>query len=171
MADVMPYVRLMLCLGWCYCQFYDGRYCIIWADVITHIFHLADVIAFFITVVVGMTLHNMFSLIMMDVTAKWQDGTATFLCFEDGRCYCLVARWNSHCVICDGRCYSQVADGIATQSGWWYLVDVITKLADGIAMGSVFMLILVLRCHAEPHPRYVADDTCLCFYSGMDYWP
>ena len=54
---------------------------------------------FFITVVVGMTLHNMFSLIMAGVIAKWQDGTATFLGFEDGRCYCLVARWNSHIYI------------------------------------------------------------------------
>ena len=33
-------------------------------------YHLADVIAFFITVV-GVTLHCMFSLIMADVIAKW----------------------------------------------------------------------------------------------------
>ena len=33
----------------------------------------------------------MFSLIMAGVIAKWQDGTATFLCFNDGRCYCHVA--------------------------------------------------------------------------------
>ena len=46
-------------------------------------YHLADVIAFFIAVVVGMTLHYMFSLIMAGVIAKWQNGTATFLCFED----------------------------------------------------------------------------------------
>ena len=37
MADVMPYVRLMLCLGWCYCLFGYGRFCIIWADVIAHV--------------------------------------------------------------------------------------------------------------------------------------
>ena len=50
------------------------------------------------------------------------------------------------------------------------MVDVMTKLADGIAIGSVFlMLILVLRCYTEPHPRYVADGTCQYFYSGMDY--
>ena len=155
----------MLChmLGWCY-ALADVIASFIMEDVISYghmllpIFsHLADVIAFFITVVVGMTLHYMFSLIMAGVIAKWQDGTATFLCFEDGRCYCHVARWNSHFYIerwqmllpcgrwnshyvnCDGRCYCQVADGITTQSGWWYLVDVITKLADGIAIGSIFL--------------------------------
>ena len=67
-------------------------------DVVSHgqmllptFYHLADVIALFIAVVVGMTLHYMFSLIMAGVIAKWQDGTATFLYFEDGRCYCHVA--------------------------------------------------------------------------------
>ena len=62
-------------------------------------YHFADVIAFFNAVVVGMTLHYMLSLIMAGVIAKWQDAIATFLCFEDGRCYCLVARWNSHIYI------------------------------------------------------------------------
>ena len=87
------------------------------------LYHLAGVIAFF-SVVVGKTLHYMYGLIMADVIAKWQDGTATFLCFEDGRCYCHVAGWNSHiCIerwqmlLPGGRCYSQVADGITTQSG------------------------------------------------------
>ena len=38
-------------------------------------------------------------------------------------------------------------------------------------MGSVFlMLSLVLRCYAEPHPRYVADGTCLCFSTGIQGW-
>ena len=46
-------------------------------------YHLADVIAFFNAVVVGKTLHYMFGLIMVGVIAKWQDGTANFLCFED----------------------------------------------------------------------------------------
>ena len=32
-------------------------------------------------VVVGKTLHYMYGLIMADVIAKWQDGTAAFLCF------------------------------------------------------------------------------------------
>ena len=32
-----------------------------------------------------------------------------------------------------------------------------------------FILSLVLRCLAEPHPKYVADGICLCFYLGMDY--
>ena len=65
------------------------------------LYHLADVIAFFNVVVVGKTLHYMYGLIMADVIAKCQDGTATFLCFEDGRCYCHVAGWNSH--ICTER--------------------------------------------------------------------
>ena len=88
------------------------------------LYHLADVIAFFNVIVVGKTLHPMYGLIMADVIAKWQDGTATFLCFEVGRCYCHVAGWNSHISIVKwqmllpgGRCYSQVADGITTQSG------------------------------------------------------
>ena len=42
-------------------------------------YHLADVIALFNVVVVGKTLHHMCGLIMADVIAKWQDGTATFL--------------------------------------------------------------------------------------------
>ena len=46
-------------------------------------YHLADVITFFNTVVVGKTLHYIFGLIIAGVIAKWQDGTATFLCFED----------------------------------------------------------------------------------------
>ena len=40
------------------------------------------------------TLHVL-ALIMAGGIAKWQEGTATF-CFDDGRCYCQVARWNSH---------------------------------------------------------------------------
>ena len=66
-------------------------------DVIPHgqmllpiFYHLADVIALFIIVVVGMTLHYMFSLMMADVIAMWQDGTATFI-LKDGRYYCHVA--------------------------------------------------------------------------------
>ena len=59
-------------------------------------YHLTDVIAFCSTVVVGKTLHYMFGLIIAGVIAKWQDGTATFFVLRIGRCYCLVARWNSH---------------------------------------------------------------------------
>ena len=54
---------------------------------------------FFNAVLVGRTLQYMFSLTMAGVIAKWQDGTATFLCFKDGRYYCLVARWNNHIYI------------------------------------------------------------------------
>ena len=108
---------------------------------------------------------------LADVIALWPDRTAT-LVLKDGRCYCQVVDVMAMVYLCDDRCYSQVSDGITTQSGWWYLVYVITKLADGITMGSIFfMLILVLRCYTEPHPRYMADGTCQCFYSGMDYWP
>ena len=53
-------------------------------------YHMADVALFIM--VVGVTLHYMFSLIMAGVIAKWQDGTATFICFEDGICCCHVAR-------------------------------------------------------------------------------
>ena len=134
MADVMPYVRLMLCLGWCCCLFSFGRFYNIWADVITHVIYLADVIAFINVIVVGKTLHHLCNLVMAGVIAKWQDGTATL--FRVGRCYCHVAGCKSHintvygrcyCQVadviatvhlCDGRCYSQVADGITTQSGW-----------------------------------------------------
>ena len=159
----------MLChmLGWCYAL----------ADVIANFimedfvsygqmllpmkYHLSDVIAFFNVVLVGKTLHHMYNLIMTGVIAKWQDGTATFLCFDVGSCYCHVAGVITTVFLCDSICYSQVADGITTQSGWWCLVDVMTKLADGIALGSIFfMLILVLRCYTEPHPWYVADGTC-----------
>ena len=67
---------------------------------------------FFNTVVVGKTLHYMFGLIITGVIAKWQDGTATFFVLKIGRCYCLVARWNSHIgierwqmLLPGGRCY------------------------------------------------------------------
>ena len=65
--------------------------CILHGQMLLPIFyHLADVIAIFIIVAVGMTLHYMF-LIMVGVIAKWQGGTATFFYFEDGRCYCHLA--------------------------------------------------------------------------------
>ena len=78
MADVMSCVRMMLCLGCCYCQFYDGRCYIICADVITHVYHLVDLIAFLNDVVswYDTTFHA--GLILADVIAKWQDGTTTF---------------------------------------------------------------------------------------------
>ena len=68
-----------------------GDFCILWADVMPILYHLADVIAFINVIVVGKTLHHLCDLLIADVIAKWQDGTAT--------------------------CYSQVADGITTQSG------------------------------------------------------
>ena len=58
------------------------------------------------------------------------DGIATFLFFEDGRCYSHYGwqmsmpsgRWNSHCRVGDG-----------------YLVDVVTKVADRIATGQFIL--------------------------------
>ena len=105
------------------------------------------------------------------------DKTLHHLCtFVDGRCCCLVARWNSHfylfkvgrcychvvwwknhictvygrCLLPSGRCYSHylsVWQQMIWPSGRWNnhsewvmcLVDLITKLADGIAMGSVYV--------------------------------
>ena len=40
------------------------------------LYHMADVIAFISVVVVGRTLHHLCDLLMADVIAKWQDGTA-----------------------------------------------------------------------------------------------
>ena len=40
---------------------------------------MADVIAFINVIVVDKTLHHLCNLLMADVIAKWQDGTATFL--------------------------------------------------------------------------------------------
>ena len=51
------------------------------------LYHLAGVIAFSNVVGVCKTLHYMYGLVMADVIAKWQDGTATFA-LKDGRCYC-----------------------------------------------------------------------------------
>ena len=43
------------------------------------LYHLAVGIAFINVIVVGKTLHHLCNLLMADVIAKWQDGTATFL--------------------------------------------------------------------------------------------
>ena len=48
----------------------------------------------------------LFVLMMADVIAMWQDGTATF-------------------ILKDGRCYYHVADGIATV--YFVMADVIAK--------------------------------------------
>ena len=73
MADVMPYVRLMLCLG----SFIMEDFVSYGQMLLPMFYHLADIIAFFNTVVVGKTLHYMFG-------------------FDNGRCYCQVARRCSH---------------------------------------------------------------------------
>ena len=78
------------------------------------LYHLADVIAFINVVVVGKTLHHLYDLLMAGIIAKWQAGTATFLCFEVSRCFYHVAGWKSHMCTEINRCYCQVADVIAT---------------------------------------------------------
>ena len=128
----------------------------------------------FLIVAVGRPLHYMFQL------WRWQMSLPNgkmeqplFIVLEEGRHYCQVAggiatiytvrrwqmllpsgRWNYHLgwVMLLGRCYNQ--DG-RWNSHWV----------------SYLMLFLVLKCYAEPHPRCVAGGICLCFYSGMDYWP
>ena len=99
MADVMPCVRLMLCLGWCYCQFYDGRCYIKWTDVITLVLSFGRCYCLFQWCSSWYDIAFHVGLILADVIAKWQDGTTTFHYFEDGRYYCLMARWNSHIYI------------------------------------------------------------------------
>ena len=52
----------------------------------------------------------MYSLVMADVNAKWQDGTATFSVL---RMADVIAMWQDGAatfVLKDGRCYCQVAD-------------------------------------------------------------
>ena len=82
-------------------------------------------------------------------------------------------RWNSHtfifCVV--------MADVIAQWQMEWPLQGVSASLlVDVIPRGQMdilgrITLVSVLRCYAEPHPIYVADGTCLCFYLGMDCLP
>ena len=99
MADVMPCVRLMLCLGCCDCQFDDGKCYIIWADVITHVLLFGRCYCLFqwCSSWYDTTFHV--GLILAYIMARWQDGTTTFHYIKDGRCYCLVARSNSHIYI------------------------------------------------------------------------
>ena len=56
----------------------------------------------------------MYSLVMADVIAKWQDGTATFSVL---RMADVIAMWQDGAVtfvLKDGRCYCHVADVIST---------------------------------------------------------
>ena len=57
------------------------------------------------------------------------------------------------------------------------MVDVITKVADGIATSGrwnsndglfIFILIWVQRCLTEPNPICVAFGICLYFFLGID---
>ena len=100
----------------------------------------------------------------------------------------ILAGWKSHICTEFGRCYCQVADVIAPV--FYVMADVIAKrqmefpLRAGDVLGRCynqvgrwnchrvclfFMLILVLRCYIKPHPIYVADGICQCFYPWMDY--
>ena len=82
------------------------------------------------------------------------DGKTTRLVADCiGWCYCHGGRWNDHpgwmCLLA----------GVKAINGWWNYHR------------SALILGLVLRCLAEPHPKYVADGICQCFYLGMDCWP
>ena len=71
-----------------------------------------------------------------------------------------------------GRCYCQVADGIAT--GWTILFLVgrcYSHVADVITTGWIFISPLVLSCSTEPHPIYEAGGICLYSCLGMDCSP
>ena len=169
----------MLChvLGWCYAladviaSFMMGDVMLYGQMLLSMFYHLADVIAFSNDVVVSMTLHFMLVWYWQILLPSGKDGTATFI-LKDGRCYCHVADGMATVYFFVGRCYSQVAEGITTQSGLMVLGRCYNQVGRWNSHGVCFsMLILVLRCYAEPHPRYVANGTCLCFCSGMDYWP
>ena len=70
-----------------------------------------------------------------------------------------------------GRCYCQVADGIALGELTYYcLADVIAMWQMLSPLGG-FILVLVLSCSTEPHPIYEADGICLYFCLGMDCSP
>ena len=64
-------------------------------------------------------------------------------------------------VLPSGRWYShwRVEDGVA---------DVITTGQMLLPWVNI-ILILVLGCYTEPHPKYVADGIYQHFYLGMDY--
>ena len=78
-----------------------------------------------------------FVLRMADVIAMWQDGTATFI-LKDGRCYCHVADGIAtlYIVMADVNAKWQMELPLRVDDGTW--LDVITKLADGIAIGLFF---------------------------------
>ena len=93
--------------------------------------------------------------------------------FENGRCYCHVARWNSHFYIVK-RWQMLLPSGRWNYHSEWVmaLAGCYNQVGRWNSHRVYFrMLSLVLRCYAEPHPRCVAGGICLCFYSGMDYWP
>ena len=84
-------------------------------------------------------------------------------------------RWNSYMLLvcvqcCMGRCYCPVADGMATAGCECFPPDRCCSRGQ-MDKGNIFILILVPRCYAEPHPNYEADGTSLCSCLGMDYLP
>ena len=148
----------------------------------------------FFVVAVGRPLHYMFqlwrwqillpsdkmeqqifiALKMVDVIAMWQDGTATFYSIRRWQMLLPYGRWNSHYVYCE-----KMADVILPSGRWNYHLGwlmVLGRCYNQVGRWNshrvyYLMLFLVLRCYAEPYPRCVAGGICLCFYSGMDYWP
>ena len=53
---------------------------------------------------------------------------------------------------------------------WVWMADVIAKVADGLATGSMFQVLILLFC-VGPHPIYEADGICLCVCLGMGHLP
>ena len=53
---------------------------------------------------------------------------------------------------------------VKTTQGDWYYGRCWSHMWLVLLPQSASILILVLRCWAEPHPKYVADGTCQCFY-------
>ena len=67
---------------------------------------------------------------------------------------------------------AMVADVITTQGVYGVVWQVLKPIVvDVITTGQQFIVVLVLRCLTEPHPKCVADGICQYSYLGMDYLP
>ena len=111
------------------------------------------------------------ALKMADVIAMWQDETATFIALEEGRCYCQVAGGIATMYIVRRWQVLLLSSRWNNHLGWVMLLGRCFN-QDGRWNSHwvcYLMLFLVLRCYAECHPKCVAGGICLCFYSGMDY--
>ena len=153
--------------GWCYCHF------CCWQMLLPC---LADIVAIVCLLVAPIVLLWLLLCHLWDYCILVADVVARF-----GWCYChtcccvwqmLLPIWLMLLpfVTCFVRqmLFARVADGIANPGGCG---------SDVMTMGGrwnshwVHISILVLDYCTEPHPRYEADGTCLCFCWGMDYLP